>query len=554
MPNQIYDNSNLAESYSGITTPLTYSFARYVYERVYEEFCSLMGVSKEKIILNKSMFEQMIVFIGSRLYYNLLNWYRMISFLPGYSFNRDFLEKMLGVEKTYKYRQDKEAENRLFDFFRLSRQISKIVFILINMERLIKNFNKQFDNIYYKINQIDLTKLDDHELEHLYIKTTEKLVGIWKVPIANDLAVMISTGLLGKLGKKWLHDENCASRLNALSHKSLISLDPGKELIEMSEFIKSDKKLKNIFEQKTARDIAKILEKNKRLNFLRNYLNKFGSRTPNELKLESESMNERPDILIKILKKIIKQPHLAKDDFISIRDDYTSLNIFQKTFFLFLKNWSQESIYQREETRLRRSLIFGFARKIFLEKGIRLKNDGKIKDARDIFYLETTEIFNVKNNLEQICQERKNKICNWKDIVLPRRIETKLTISELEKKLRKVKSDSKETKKDFCFGTVASIGGAEFVKGTSLVLTDFDPNANFNNKILVTCQTDPGWTIIFPLLKGIVVERGGMLSHAAIVARELNIPCIVGAEDATKIFSNDKQIQMDLQKGLIKYV
>jgi len=89
----------------------------------------------------------------------------------------------------------------------------------------------------------------------------------------------------------------------------------------------------------------------------------------------------------------------------------------------------------------------------------------------------------------------------------------------------------------------------QFFSGIALTLKDFDPVANFKDKILVTCQTDPGWTIIFPFLKGLVVERGGMLSHAAIVARELNIPCIVGIENATDLIANGANIKLDLLKG-----
>ena len=101
MSKNIYDNSNLAESYSGITTPLTFSFARYVYQEVYKSFCQMMGVSQGTIKANDDMFRQMVVFIGHRMYYDLINWYRLISFLPGYKFNRRFLEKMLGVQKEH---------------------------------------------------------------------------------------------------------------------------------------------------------------------------------------------------------------------------------------------------------------------------------------------------------------------------------------------------------------------------------------------------------------------------------------------------------------------
>src|SRR5205823_2640828 len=46
--------------------------------------------------------------------------------------------------------------------------------------------------------------------------------------------------------------------------------------------------------------------------------------------------------------------------------------------------------------------------------------------------------------------------------------------------------------------------------------------------ILVAERTDPGWTLLFPLAEGLLVQRGSLLSHSAIVAREMGLPCIVG--------------------------
>ncbi|MCX6129450.1 MAG: PEP-utilizing enzyme, partial [Proteobacteria bacterium] len=45
---------------------------------------------------------------------------------------------------------------------------------------------------------------------------------------------------------------------------------------------------------------------------------------------------------------------------------------------------------------------------------------------------------------------------------------------------------------------------------------------------LVTSRTDPGWVPLFPSCKGLLIERGSLLSHSAVVARELGLPTIVG--------------------------
>ena len=73
---QVWDNSNIAESYGGMTTPLTFSFARGVYEGVYRQFCRIMACPEPLIDANDAIFRRMLGQISGRIYYNLLNWYR----------------------------------------------------------------------------------------------------------------------------------------------------------------------------------------------------------------------------------------------------------------------------------------------------------------------------------------------------------------------------------------------------------------------------------------------------------------------------------------------
>ena len=88
----IFDNSNIGESYPGVTTPLTFSFARVAYENVYHQFCLLMGVPAKTIEANSQIFPQMLGYVNGRIYYNLLNWYRLLSLFPGYKANQKFME------------------------------------------------------------------------------------------------------------------------------------------------------------------------------------------------------------------------------------------------------------------------------------------------------------------------------------------------------------------------------------------------------------------------------------------------------------------------------
>ncbi|MCD6500463.1 phosphoenolpyruvate synthase [bacterium] len=69
-------------------------------------------------------------------------------------------------------------------------------------------------------------------------------------------------------------------------------------------------------------------------------------------------------------------------------------------------------------------------------------------------------------------------------------------------------------------------------------------------EVLVTKMTDPDWVPIMRLASAIVTDEGGKTAHAAIVSRELGIPCIVGTERATKILKNSQQVTVDCTQGL----
>lgn len=570
MKKYIYDNSNIAESYSGVTTPLTYSFARHSYQEVYKHFCRMMGVGKRTIDQHKEIFPRMVVFIGYRMYYDLINWYTLVSFLPGYKFNRKFFEKMLGVQEGYDH--PRASENGFFRKYliilpRLLFQTAGILCSFIAMGRLIKTFNKRFDRVFSSIDAIELSDLSPKELESLYFKLHERLVSQWRIPIANDFAVMVSAGIADGLFKKWLNEASVHSYLYSKSHISLISVDPGLQILKIASLIKDDLLISQIFErEENASSILNILKKDFAghcvTNSLFGYLEKYGSRTPNELKLETTTLSEKPEILIELLKNIVNSKNDDKKNFVRKErvepKNYNTLNSAKKFFIKWILAWTTKFINSREETRFRRALIFGYARKIFLAMGQKFYQDGALNSSQDIFYLTTDEIFEfireekTEGAIKSIILTRKREFEYWQSVDLPRRIETFKPITELEEELRsKNRYPNREIRPKVLKGVVASRPKIDVVFGTALVLSEFNPSVNFEGKILITKQTDPGWMVIFPLLKGLIVERGGMLSHAAIVARELNIPCVVGVDNATVFIKDGSQIQMDLNKGEI---
>jgi pyruvate,water dikinase len=98
-------------------------------------------------------------------------------------------------------------------------------------------------------------------------------------------------------------------------------------------------------------------------------------------------------------------------------------------------------------------------------------------------------------------------------------------------------------------------GSAGVVEGTVRVLTDAtDGNELRSGEVLVTTVTNVGWTPLFPRLAAVVTDVGAPLSHAAIVARELGIPAVVGCGNATMRLRTGDRVRVDGSAGTVEVV
>ncbi len=109
-------------------------------------------------------------------------------------------------------------------------------------------------------------------------------------------------------------------------------------------------------------------------------------------------------------------------------------------------------------------------------------------------------------------------------------------------------------------GTVAHSKGQKVKGKVNIIHRDYSNHQKIvddmenmeEGTILVTTLTDPEFMPALKKASAVVTDIAGLLSHAAISARELNIPCIVGAENATKILKTGDKIEIDTENGLIR--
>ena len=99
-------------------------------------------------------------------------------------------------------------------------------------------------------------------------------------------------------------------------------------------------------------------------------------------------------------------------------------------------------------------------------------------------------------------------------------------------------------------GTIACQGKA---KGNIKIINNIKESHNFQKgDILVTTMTTPDFLPLMAKASAIITDEGGLSCHAAIVSRELNIPCIIGTNNATKLLKNNKIVEVDAINNQIK--
>ncbi len=173
-----------------------------------------------------------------------------------------------------------------------------------------------------------------------------------------------------------------------------------------------------------------------------------------------------------------------------------------------------------------------------------------IRNNRDIYHLRTLAMlrlhllkFNTKYNFSvndmlflTISELWRINSINIKNIIIARKWlykqERKISISDYKIKLSKQSTN----KKNFL-----TLSNAAAVKGEILISNDlnFAINNITKNTILVTKEITPDWSIIFPFIKGLIIRKGSVLSHSAILAREYNIPAILYGNSVDKLKNND---------------
>ena len=497
----ILDNSNIVESYPGISSPLTQSFVKEIYYGIFKN--CLNRISKNDKIIDDmdDQLQNMVDIANGRIYYRISNWYSVLSLLP---FSKKIIpmwQNMMGVNN--KYVQDTSRKIP----FKTKFTITCGFFHYLNeIPKLMDELNMNFDNRYREYKKQVSEAEEINSLLQTYQNIKENILKDWDLTLINDMYAFIYTHLAGEENKKYISNiKNLESMKPVLALNELVSVakDYG---IESEEYQLASKA----------------------------YIDLFGDRCLGELKLETKTYRTNPELLHEVIKQKLNNFEVINHD---INNDINNDNIFVRN--------AKIGIMNREISRMNRSRIFGLVREIFLKIGTLLYQNNQIDNKRDVFYLHLDEL-NKKANIKEIIIQRKLELELYKNVPTYSRLvfSDKILNKRINNNINNILN-----KPDELYGTAASEG---IITGEVLIIDNPDLSIDTTGKILVTKSTDPGWVFLIEKAAGIIAEKGSLLSHTAIITRELGKPSIVNVKDCTKILKTGENVQIDAINGIIK--
>lgn len=319
---------------------------------------------------------------------------------------------------------------------------------------------------------------------------------------------------------------------------SYVTADINREMKELCKYIGSDEEITRTVMEK---DYGKICDSYPELGKkLKRFIDRFGSKSDfNCYCFVARTWREEPDRFINTLRPMLKS---GGEAVASKEESETHFNELMdrvkevlppSKYSVFEKRVGglRHYHYIREATQYLWESEFEYCRKLLrqLSEFIKVSYD-------DLLYLFADELY-------EVCKQ--GALGDKKDIIAARKGKREFAEAYWDKCMK----DALAGEDDLIKGIGASSGQ---VKGRVCIIKS--PSEFYKlekNDILVCKYTDPEWTPLFALAAGVVVDTGGTLSHAAIVAREYNIPAVLAAGDATLKLKDGDTVLVNATEGSV---
>ena len=196
------------------------------------------------------------------------------------------------------------------------------------------------------------------------------------------------------------------------------------------------------------------------------------------------------------------------------------------------------------------------SRRLILAAGRRLAADEQLVLAEEVFYLGCSELKSALRDplerVESLARERKQAMDHWNSIQPPSKV-GKVMRSETDMNAPPVSSRMSH---DYRTSELkGEAGSAGYARGPARVLRDVNEIDRLGPQdILVAFSITPPWSPLLAIPVGLVTETGGVLSHAAVTAREYGVPAVVGVDGATRMIREGDTLEIDGSRGSVRII
>jgi pyruvate,water dikinase len=567
---RIWDNSNIIESFAGVTSPLTFTTARTLYADVYREYARSLNVPPAQLEQMQAWLPVMLGQFHGHVYYNLLHWYRMVGIAPGYPLNRRVLEVALGVGEPL----DAETARRLKPFTFTStpaRVLHRTRTALTYAQRfraldaLVREFDTQFHDFIARHGLGDVSDLDGPQAHQKFRRIHAEVASIWGPMMVLDAVLLTSVGLLAVLTKAFLpHAPEWFGFAIVNPGTDVVSIEPARALTDIAAFAHSRPELWAFIDaadpataypqlvEYAEDDPGSAWQQLRRK--IDDYVDRFGYRCLDELKLEAPDLRQDPSGIFHMLRMAAPDDADRPNDAAQAYLD-AHLRGPRRRIFDALRAKIQRAATHREHLRFARTQGFGILKSLVAVMARDLQDRGIIDSTGDVFQLTRDELFGLYDGSTSRAQARAA-------IVRRRTLERGYRELKAPPRFRTVGSD---------YGPAALAGAGwrrggaatEARPGTVLTGTPSSPGVvigravvverpeDFSSGILVAYRTDPGWVAALPFASALLIERASPLTHVAIIARELGVPTVVQIDGLTDAVRTGMTVSVDGAAGSV---
>jgi len=568
----LYSNANISENFPTPVVPLLASFARAGYDAYFRNLAREFGIAEERIAAHDEAFREIVAVHGARLYYNLSHIHAVLRLMPFGDWLVDSFDTFIGAGQSQVRGSDVPQE--MLDLLGV---IGHVVQAYRHLPERIERFENAVNEVADRFHPRHLNQLSQGELASGLREILDIRVHRWLDASLADCAAAVTYRALQALLRYQKHEDP------ARHHVLLEGLDVAgawslRALWQLAQNLSVDPEACGALSRSLEQSPPNFADFNDALNpqlrgLVRDWLDRYGFRGSGELLLTEPSLAERPEQLLPLLQRYVQatldndasSPGTTFDKQKAAREAMTAryrggFSPILRPVFDKLVSATQQSVKFRERARFRQALLYSRLRSLALACGRTLTQTGTLENIDDVFFLTFNELLLLLTNGWSSPTEPRSCIQNRR---AEHAAQSKLEMPDVFTLV----AGHTVTTKDFPSGHVETAhsnhdgmlvgvpASAGVVQGRAAVLEGLaDADRLQRGDVLVARQTDPGWAPLFFLVKGLVLERGGMLSHGSILARELGIPSVVGVNQAMMRIHHGNQIIVNGDAGHVECV